>query len=92
MPPQPPTQVPCSAPGCSYNTPPHANIEEALGFLKLHIDMAHQREEATPQIVAKLNKLTQPASKRDMTEYEFKLFNDQWERYKRATQITGQIL
>ena len=27
-----------------------------------------------------------------MTEHEFKLFNDQWERYKRATQITGQIL
>ena len=27
-----------------------------------------------------------------MTEYEFRLFNNQWERYKRATQITGQIM
>ena len=27
-----------------------------------------------------------------MTEHAFKLFNDQWARYKRATQISGQIL
>ena len=27
-----------------------------------------------------------------MTEREYKLFKDQWERYKRATKITGEIL
>ena len=46
----------------------------------------------TAPIVAKMDKFARPVSKREMTEREYKLFKDQWERYKRATKITGEIL
>ena len=66
----------CGAPGCYYSTPRHANLEEALDFLKLHVDTAHQREQVAPQLVTKI----------------YKLFEDHWERYKRATERAEQIL
>ena len=89
--------VSCSAPNCEFQTPPgvtdHATI---LQFLTLHVQTAHAAapaaQPAPPSVTAKIDKLCRPAAKRDMTEHEYKFFENEWTRYKRATNISGQLL
>ena len=47
---------------------------------------------APHSVTAKIDKLCRPAAKRDMTEHEYKFFENEWTRYKRATNISGQLL
>ena len=98
-PPPAPAPVSCSAPDCEFTTPvgvnDHATI---LQFLTLHVQTAHaaapaaQAARAPPSVTAKIDKLCRPAAKRDMTEHEYKFFENEWTRYKRATNISGQLL
>ena len=43
-------------------------------------------------MVGKIDKRPRPESTTDMTEHDFKFFENEWLLYKRATQITGQTL
>ena len=43
-------------------------------------------------VVGKIDKRPRPESTTDMTEHDFKFFENEWLLYKRATQIAGQTL
>ena len=88
----------CSFPDCDFVTPggvaDHANI---LTYLTLHIQTAHSvaanpAPAAQHNVTAKIDKISRPVAKRDMTEHEYKFFKNEWDRYKRATNISGQLL
>ena len=95
-PPQAPPPAACSAPGCESTTPPGVNDHATiLQYMTLHVQTAHAAAPAgpaPPSVTAKIDKLSRPAAKRDMTEHEYKFFENEWTRYKRATNISGQLL
>ena len=88
----------CSFPDCDFVTPggvaDHVNI---LTYLTLHIQTAHSvaanpAPAAQHNVTAKIDKISCPVAKRDMTEYEYKFFKNEWDRYKCTTNISGQLL
>jgi len=83
-----PAPVACSAPGCSYTTPSgipdHATATE---HLRLHAQLAHTHPAAT-----QLANIERPEVKQRMTQDDYSFFVSEWERYKRATGITEQVI
>ena len=97
MAPATPAPAHCSFPECDFTTPAgvadHATI---ITYLSLHVQTAHAVTLPSPStphnVTAKIDKISRPTAKRDMTEHEYKFFKNEWDRYKRATNISGQLL
>ena len=91
-----PPPVSCSSPGCKYTTP--NGIEDfklITEQLILHAQLAHAvtaQSTSVSQTVAKMDKRPRPEAKQDMSEHDFRFFESEWGRYKRAAGITGQTL
>ena len=91
-----PPPVSCSSPGCQYTTPD--GIEDfklITDQLILHAQLAHAvtaQSTSVGQTVAKMDKRPRPEAKQDMSEHDFRFFESEWGRYKRAAGITGQTL
>ena len=80
-----PPQAHCSFPDCDFVTPrgvaDHTNI---LTYLTLHIQTAHAAAAnpvpapaAQHNVTAKIDKITRPLAKRDMTEHKYKFFKNE---------------
>ena len=94
----PPNPIQCSVDLCPYATPQGLPTYDLVTeHLRLHVQSAHpppagQQPHTGNVVTARVDKQTRPGSKRDMTEHEFAFYSNQWERYKRATGISGQLL
>ena len=100
----PPPPQACPARGCNYNTPITAPTwDVVLGLLNAHNQAAHPA--AAPPggaggavggrdraVMGKLDKRPRPQAVPDMSEHDFKFFENEWTLYKRATNLTGQTL
>ena len=99
---QPPPQT-CGRPGCQYNTPPGVpNWQGVIQLLQIHAQTAHP--EPAPAAAApghgaqgdraagKLDKRPRPEATPNMSEHDFKFFQNEWALYVRATHIAGQTL
>ena len=95
----------CPARGCAYNTP--IGVEtwaDVLGFLNAHNQAAHpvqaQAQPVAPAhqgggdrgAMGKLDKRPRPQATTEMSEHDFKFFENEWALYKRATNLAGQTL
>ena len=100
---QPPPPQACPARGCNYNTPINVPTWElVLGLMNAHNQAAHPVQ--APQAghghpgggdqgaSGKLDKRPRPQATTDMSEHDFKFFENEWTLYKRATNLTGQTL
>ena len=96
-----PAPIPCSAPGCAYQTPENLPTYDLVTtHLQLHTNAAHPppapRGGGGPQPAhgqtAKVDKRSRPEASPDMSEHEFRFFQSEWNLYKRATNIQGQTL
>ena len=66
-------------------------------YLELHVMSAHQvqqvtRQQQQPQSNKLLEKLSRPEVTLDMSETQWREFMREWARYKRSTEISGQLL
>ena len=86
----PPARVECSAPGCDYVTPENLpNYDLVTTHLQLHANTVHAAPVAAPGLAqqvasAKVDKRPRPDVTLDMTDHEFRIFESEWELYKRA--------
>ena len=96
----PPTPMDCEVPDCQYTTRAGLpSFEHQFTALRLHLAMAHPEVQLPPQQVpassqsssTKAEKLPRPTLGEDVTEVEWSFFTGEWQRYKRATGVTGQI-
>ena len=89
----PPDPVPCSAPGCGYETPVGLpDFAMATQHLNLHIQVAHPVQAPQHVQTAKLDKKLRPVSTLGMTELNWRFFLSEWSRYTRQTGIKDQVL
>ena len=102
----PPPPQACGAQGCHYNTPIGVPTWEAVvGLMQAHTQQAYPLPPPAAAPVAaggagqgggaaagKLDKRPRPQSNTDMSEHEFKFFENEWLLYKRATGVAGQTL
>ena len=104
----PPPPQTCTARGCHYNTPVGAPTwDVVLGLMNAHVQAAHPNPVQAPvqagaggaavagggaAVMGKLDKRPRPQATTDMTEHEFKFFENEWQLYVRATQVQGQAL
>ena len=100
----PPPPQACPAHGCNYNTPINAPTwDVVLGLLNAHNQAAHPvvvppggvgaaAAAADRAATGKLDKRPRPQAVPDMSEHDFKFFENEWTLYKRATNLTGQTL
>ena len=87
----PPPVMACSAAGCDFETP--ANIptyEYVIKTLELHVQTAHSAP--TKPTPAKTEKPKRPVITTNMSESDWIFFNHKWDRYKRLSQIEGQLV
>ena len=91
--PPPPAQK-CSVPDCPYETPENIPTWEMLTtHLNAHAQSVHiQPSPTTPTVSSKTAKKTRPAITPQMSEESWRFFIDEWERYKRQTQVKNQEL
>ena len=105
---QPPPPQACTARNCHYNTPVGAPTwEVVLGLMTAHVQATHPAPVQAPvqagaggagaagggaAVMGKLDKRPRPQATTDMSEHEFKFFENEWTLYKRATNLTGQTL
>ena len=95
----PPAQRVCSFPGCNFGPgqAPYVTVENlpshdlVMQDMRIHMDM-HVTLSRTSSSVAKVTKLERPTVSYQCTDVEWELFSKQWIRYKRSTEIQGQVL
>ena len=95
-----PTPQTCSHQGCHYNTP--VGVPDWAGviqLLQIHTQTAHPPPAPPPHggdggasNKEKLDKRPRPEATTNMSEHEFKFFQNEWNLYVRATQVQGQAL
>ena len=99
----PPAQHVCSFPGCNYgpDQTPYTTVENlpshdlVIQDLRIHMDIhvALSRTKVAPSnSAAKVTKLERLTVSHQCTNVEWELFSKQWTRYKRSTEIEGQVL
>ena len=91
-----PPPVSCSSPGCQYSTPEGMeDFKLITEHLTMHVQLAHAAAAPPvpgPPASAKLDKRPRPEAKQDMSEHDFRFFESEWGRYKRAGGLQGQTL
>jgi len=89
----PPAQQQCTAPGCTYNTAEGIPTWELiLRALEVHQKTTHPFNVGAGGNTVKVDKKTRPAITPQMTEENWRFFNNEWGRYKRQTGISGTQL
>ena len=99
----PPAQCVCSFPGCNFgpNQAPYITVENlpthdlVMQDMRIHMDIhvTLGRTQVIPSTsAAKVTKLERPTVSYQCTDVEWELFSKQWVRYKRSTEIQGQVL
>ena len=87
----PPPSMLCSAPGCTFETPPSIpTYEYVMKSLELHVQSAHSSP--TRLNATKTEKPKRPVLTSNMSESDWFFFQHKWTRYKRLSQIQGQAL
>ena len=87
----PPPPMTCSAPGCEFVTPAAIpTYEYVIKALDLHVQSAHTG--SSRALTPKTEKPKRPALTTNMSESDWVFFQHKWERYKRLSQIDGQLL
>ena len=71
-----------------------ANIASMVKYLELHIMTAHKAQQMLGQLHSNklMEKLSRPVAMLDMSETQWREFMREWARYKRSTEISGQLL
>ena len=91
----PPAQQQCSAPDCTYYTAEGIPTWELLlRALEIHQKSTHPSplNVGAGGNTVKVDKKTRPAITPQMTEENWRFFNNEWERYMRQTKINGTQL
>ena len=89
----PPPPKACPAWGCHYNTPLNVPTWDlVLGMLNAHKQAAHpvqaqpagqaQQGGGDHRVMGKLDKRPRPQATTDMSEHDFKFFENKWTLYK----------
>ena len=87
----PPPSMTCSAPGCSFETPPSIpNYELVMKSLELHVQSVHSS--STRPNTTRTEKPKRPVVTSNMSESDWVFFQHKWTRYVRLSQIQGQAL
>ena len=88
-----PASLTCTAPGCSFTTPPGAPTwENLIALLSLHTQSAHPNTSAaTPVNSSKLEKLPRPTFTLNMTESQWNFTKIQWDNYIRQTVVSEDV-
>ena len=90
-----PEPLACGKADCDYTTPPNCpNWEHMIKVLELHVRAEHggsgDQQQVQGRAGAKQEKLKRPTLDTGITEADWEFFLSRWQRYKRATNITGQ--
>ena len=87
----PPPSMTCSAPGCSFETPPSIpTYELVMKSLELHVQSVHSS--STRPNTTRTEKPKRPVVTSNMSESDWVFFQHKWTRYVRLSQIQGQAL
>ena len=87
----PPPAMNCSAPGCEFITPAAIpTYEYVIKALEIHVQTAHAGPSEAQ--VTKTEKPKRPVLTSNMSESDWVFFQHKWERYKRLSNIDGQVL
>ena len=87
----PPPAMNCSAPGCEFITPASIpTYEYVIKALEIHVQTAHAGPSEAQ--VTKTEKPKRPVLTSNMSESDWVFFQHKWERYKRLSNIDGQVL
>ena len=87
----PPPTMPCSSPGCTFETPASIpTYEYVIKALELHVQSAHSLQNRNNQ--TKREKPKRPTLCTNMTESDWVFFQHKWTRYQRLSQIQGTAL